>query len=198
MASLPGPALTTERLVLRAWRSSDRAPFAALGADPRVMRFLGPLLARAQSDALADRIEAHFAEHGFGLWAVEAPGVAEFVGFAGLASARFEAPFNPSIELGWRLAAEHWGRGYATEAAREAARFGFERLGLEEILAFTTVANRASRAVMERLGMTRDPRDDFEHPALATGDPLRPHVLYRFARAAWRPRAEPPPQLSNA
>jgi ribosomal-protein-alanine N-acetyltransferase len=176
------PSLRTERLVLRPWRPSDRAPFAEIGADPRVMRHLGPLLTRAQSDALVDRIEAHFAEHGFGLWALELPGVAAFAGFVGLSNARFAAPFTPCVELGWRLAAAHWGRGYATEAARAAAQFGFDRVGLREIVAFTTVANRASRAVMERLGMTRDPRDDFEHPALAPGDPLRPHVLYRLAR----------------
>jgi ribosomal-protein-alanine N-acetyltransferase len=181
----PAPTLSTARLVLRPWRPSDRAPFAALSADPRVMRFLGPLLTRAQSDGLADRIEAHFAEHGFGLWAVEAPGVVDFAGFVGLAHARFQAPFNPSIEIGWRLGAQHWGRGYATEAAREAARFAFEELSLREILAFTTRSNAASRAVMERLRMTHDPRDDFEHPALAPGDPLRPHVLYRLSHARW-------------
>jgi RimJ/RimL family protein N-acetyltransferase len=183
------PTLMTARLVLRPWRASDRAPFAALGADPRVMHFLGPPLTRAQSDALADRIEAHFAEHGFGLWAVEAPGVVEFAGSVGLAHARFDAPFNPSVELAWRLAPEHWGRGYATEAARAAARFGFEMLALSEILAFTTTRNAASRAVMERLGMTHDAREDFAHPALAPDDPLRPHVLYRWARERWRAAA---------
>jgi len=148
------------------------------------MRFLGPTLARAASDLLVDRIEAHFAERRFGLWAVEAPDVAEFVGCVGLSTAHFTAPFTPCVEVAWRLAAEHWGRGYATEAARASLRFGFEQLALAEILAFTTVGNRASRAVMERLGMTRDPRDDFEHPALPPGDPLRPHVLYRLARPA--------------
>lgn len=188
MTESPAPVLRTRRLLLRPWRASDRAPFAAMGVDPRVMRFLGPPLTRAQSDALVDRIEAHFAERGFGLWAVEVPAVAPFAGFVGLSTARFEAPFNPSIELGWRLAAEHWGRGYASEAAQEAVRFGFERLGLGEIVAFTTVANRASRAVMERLGMAHDPREDFLHPALAPGDPLRPHVLYRLARSRWQSR----------
>jgi ribosomal-protein-alanine N-acetyltransferase len=183
MPTKRAPVLATERLVLRGWRATDREPFAAMGQDARVMRFLGPRLSRAASDALADRIEAHFAEHGFGLWAVEAPGVADFVGFVGLARPGFQAHFTPCIELGWRLAAEHWGRGYATEAARAAARFGFAQLGLTEIVAFTTRENRASRAVMERLGMTHDPRDDFDHPALAPGDPLRPHVLYRLSRA---------------
>jgi RimJ/RimL family protein N-acetyltransferase len=181
------PTLRTERLVLRGWRASDRAPFAALNADRRVTRFLGPQLTRAASDALAERIEAHFAERGFGLWAVEAPGVAEFAGFVGLSVPRFEAHFTPCVEIAWRLAAAHWGHGYASEAARAALRFGFERLALAEIVSFTTRENRSSRAVMERLGMTHDPRDDFDHPALAPGDPLRPHVLYRLAQAA--PRA---------
>ncbi len=187
------PTLVTERLVLRAWRASDRAPFAAMGADARVMRFLGPLLSREASDALVDRFIAHFAERGFGPWAVEAPGVAGFIGFVGLGVPRFEAPFTPCVEVAWRLDAAHWGRGYATEAARAALRFGFETLALGEIVSFTTRENRGSRAVMERLGMTRDARDDFDHPALGAGDPLRPHVLYRLARDAWRQAA----QLSN-
>jgi len=187
------PILTTQRLVLRGWRASDRPPLAALNGDPRVMQFLGGPLTRAQSDALGDRIEAHFAEHGFGLWAVEAPGVAPLVGFVGLATARFDAPFNPSVEVAWRLAARHWGHGYATEAAHEAVRFGFERLALAEILAFTTKANRASRAVMARLAMTHDPRERFEHPALSAGDPLREHVLYRLTRERWAARARAQP-----
>jgi ribosomal-protein-alanine N-acetyltransferase len=175
-------SVRTERLLLRRWRASDRAPFAALGADPRVMRQLGTLLSRSESDALADRIEAHFAAHGFGLWAVEVPGVAEFAGFVGLAHAAFAAPFNPSVEVGWRLAPELQGRGYASEAARAALRFGFEQLGLAEILAFTTVSNVASQRVMQRIGMQRDLAGDFAHSALPAGDPLRPHVLYRARR----------------
>jgi RimJ/RimL family protein N-acetyltransferase len=198
----PAPTLKTARLLLRGWRDADRAPFAALNADPRVMRYLGPPLSRAASDALADRIAAHFAEHGFGLWALEIPGHADLIGFVGLSVIRFTPPWrravkvqaprlgetgsdpvSPSlregVEVGWRLAADAWGYGYATEAARAALAFGFEQIGLAEIVSFTTRANRASRAVMERLGMTHDPRDDFDHPLLAPGDPLRPHVLYR-------------------
>jgi ribosomal-protein-alanine N-acetyltransferase len=174
-------SLTTSRLVLRPWRASDRAPFAALNADPRVMRYLGPPLARAASDALADRIEAHFAEHGFGMWAVEVRGVAEFVGFVGLGVVHFEAHFTPCTEVAWRLASAHQGRGYAMEAARAALRFGFAHLALAELVSFTTRENSASRALMERLGMQHNPRDDFEHPALAPGNPLRPHVLYRIS-----------------
>ncbi len=179
------PILRSERLVLRAWRESDRAPFADLNADARVTRFLGPPLERAASDALVDRIEAHFAAHGFGLWAVEALGVADFIGFVGLSIPRFAAHFTPCVEIGWRLAAAYWGRGYATEAARTALRFGFERAELREIVSFTTRENRGSRAVMERLGMSHAARDDFAHPALAASDPLRPHVLYRLARELW-------------
>jgi RimJ/RimL family protein N-acetyltransferase len=180
--------LTTERLALRRWRASDRAHAAAMNADSRVMRFLGPLLTREQSEAHVDRLEAHFAEHGFGRWVVEARGVAEFAGWVGLQLPKPELPFGPCVEIGWRLAAEFWGRGYATEAARAALRFGFEQRALGEIVAFTTRDNAASRAVMERLGMRRDERGDFEHPALAPSDPLRPHVLYRLSRSAWDSR----------
>lgn len=182
---MTAPTLMTDRLVLRGWRAGDRVPFAALNADPRVMRFLGPPLSRAASDAIADRLEASFDERGFGLWAVEVPGSAEFVGFVGLSTARFEAPFAPCVEVSWRLAAAYWGRGYATEAARAALRVGFERSVLREIVAFTSVSNLASRAVMERLGMSHDPRENFDLPRLASGDPLRLHVLYRLTREHW-------------
>ena len=180
------PELRSARLLLRPWRASDLAAFAALNADPRVCEHLPGPLSRAESDALAARIAEHFGRHGFGLWAVEAPGVAPFVGFTGLAVPSFEAPFTPCVEVGWRLAAEHWGRGYATEAAREAVRFGFDGLGLGDIVSFTVPANLRSRAVMERLGMARDPHDDFDHPRLPEGHRLRRHVLYRLGAAAWR------------
>ena len=183
-----GPILTTARLRLRQWREEDLAPFAALNADPQVMEFFPKALTRAESDAVAGRIREHFARHGFGFWAVEAPGVADLVGFVGLAVPSFEAHFTPCVEMGWRLAREHWGRGYATEAAMAALAFGFETLALKEIVAFTVPANIASRRVMGRLGMRRSPADDFEHPALPEGHPLRAHVLYRLRRADWRPR----------
>jgi RimJ/RimL family protein N-acetyltransferase len=142
--------LNTSRLLLRRWREADRAPFAALNADPRVMEHFPAVLSREQSDTRAVQIEAHFEEHGFGLWAVEIPNVASFAGFVGLAIARFEAAFTPCVEVGWRLAAEHWGFGYATEGARAALAFGFGALGLAEILSWTVVANRRSRRVMEK------------------------------------------------
>src|SRR3954447_2163393 len=159
--------------------------FAALNADPRVMAYYPRMLSRAESDALVARIRAHFARHGFGLWAVEVPGRAGFIGYVGLAVPRFEGPFTPCVEVGWRLAAEHWGRGYATEAASAVLAHAFGPLGLDEVVSFTAPANRRSLRVMERLGMTRSPADDFEHPSLPAGHPLRPHVLYRLSRAAW-------------
>jgi ribosomal-protein-alanine N-acetyltransferase len=183
-----GPILTTARLRLRQWREEDLAPFAALNADPQVMEFFPKVLTRAESDAVAGRIRDHFARHGFGLWAVEAPGAADFVGFVGLAVPSFEAHFTPCVEIGWRLGREHWGHGYATEAASAALAFGFGARALDEIVAFTVPANIASRRVMGRLGMRRLPADDFEHPAIAEGHPLRPHVLYRLRRADWKPR----------
>ena len=183
-----GPILTTARLRLRQWREEDLAPFAALNADPQVMEFFPKVLTRAESDAVAGRIRDHFARHGFGLWAVEAPGAADFVGFVGLAVPSFEAHFTPCVEIGWRLAREHWGHGYATEAATAALAFGFVDRALEEIVAFTVPANIPSRRVMGRLGMRRLPADDFEHPAIADGHPLRSHLLYRLRRADWKPR----------
>jgi RimJ/RimL family protein N-acetyltransferase len=180
--NLRHPSLPTPRLLLRPWRPSDRAPFAALNADPRVVEYLPGPLSREQSHAIVDRIEAHFAARGFGFWAVEIPGVAPFAGFVGLSVPRFEAHFTPCVEIGWRLAAEHWGHGYATEGARAALAFGFDALGLDEVVSFTVPDNRRSRAVMERAGMTHDPADDFDHPALPEGDPLRRHVLYRLRR----------------
>jgi RimJ/RimL family protein N-acetyltransferase len=175
-------ALETNRLCLRRWRMDDRVPFARLNIDPRVMEFFPGPLSREESDALADRIEAHFQRNGFGLWAVEIPGITRFAGFIGLSIPSFEAPFTPCVEIGWRLAAEHWNHGYATEGARAVLEFGFQSLQLEEIVSFTVPENVRSRRVMERIGMTHSASDDFEHPALPEGHPLRRHVLYRLAR----------------
>jgi RimJ/RimL family protein N-acetyltransferase len=172
--------LSTDRLRLRRWRPEDLAPFAALNADPRVMEFFPSALSTRESDAVAARIEADISEHGWGLWAVEIPAVTSFAGYIGLAEPHFETPFTPCVEIGWRLAHEHWGYGYATEGARAALSFGFERLKLEEIVSFTVPANSRSRRVMERLGMTSNPADDFDHPGLPAGHTLRRHVLYRI------------------
>ena len=172
--------LSGGRIHLRQWRDEDRDAFAAMNADARVMEFFRNSLSRAESDAMVDRIQKHFGEHGFGLWAIEVPDVAPFAGFAGLAVARFSAHFTPCVEVGWRLAFAHWGHGYATEAARLALDYAFGTLALPEVVSFTSVTNHRSRAVMERLGMRRDPADDFDYPALPEGHPLRRHVLYRL------------------
>ncbi|MBL8821877.1 MAG: GNAT family N-acetyltransferase [Planctomycetia bacterium] len=174
--------LDTERLILRPWRDSDRVPFAALNADPKVMEFFPSVLTRQESDAQADRIEDHFVRHGFGMWAVEVKGHTPFAGFIGLAHPSYQTHFTPCVEIGWRLAPLYWGKGYATEGARRALQFGFDQLGLEEIVSFTAVGNIGSRRVMETLGMQRNPEDDFDHPLLAKEHPLCRHVLYRLKR----------------
>lgn len=173
--------LSTARLLLRPWQASDRVPFAQLNADPQVMEFFPKLATREESDALVDRIETHFATHGYGFWALEIPGITPFAGFVGLSIPRFEMHFTPCVEVGWRLAAEYWGQGYATEAARAALAFGWNQLKLSEIVAYTVPTNVRSRRVMEKLGMTYNPADDFDHPMLAETHPLRRHVLYRIA-----------------
>jgi ribosomal-protein-alanine N-acetyltransferase len=178
--------LSTSRLRLRQWRESDLEPFAALNADPRVMEFMPGCLTRAESDALAERSEIEIARLGFGFWAAELRASGEFIGFVGLRAVSFEAHFTPCVEIGWRLGRASWGRGFATEAARECLSFGFETLALPEVVSFTVAANRRSRAVMERLGMRRAQSDDFEHPRLPAGHPLRPHVLYRLPRNEWQ------------
>jgi RimJ/RimL family protein N-acetyltransferase len=183
------PEIATPRLRLRGWLDGDRAPFARLNADPEVMRHFPGTLGRASSDRLVDAIVDGWRANGFGLWAVERLGDGALLGFTGLSRPSFEALFTPAVEVGWRLAREAWGHGYATEAARAALAFGFETVGLGEIVSFTVPANARSRAVMERLGMTRDPADDFDHPKLPEGHPLRRHVLYRLSRERWRAAA---------
>ncbi|VTU35797.1 Acetyltransferase (GNAT) family protein [Variovorax sp. PBL-H6] len=178
--------LITSRLILRPWQDEDLEPFARLNADERATQYLLHRLTRAESDALVARIAAHFEREGFGLWAVEAPGVAPLVGAVGLLVPGFSAPFTPCVEIGWRLAPAFWGRGFATEAARAALAFGFERAGLDEIVAFTVPANTRSRAVMQRLGMTHSPADDFNHPRVPANHRLLRHVLYRLSKKAWR------------
>ncbi len=177
--------LSSGRVCLRRWRDEDREAFAAMNSDARVMEFFRSRLSRVESDAMVDRIQKHFSEHDFGLWAIEVPGVAPFIGFAGLAWARFSAPFTPSVEVGWRLAFEHWGRGYATEAARLALGYGFGTLALSVVVSFTSATNHRSRAVMERLGMRRDPVEDFDYPSFPEGHPLRRHVLYRLGSGSY-------------
>jgi RimJ/RimL family protein N-acetyltransferase len=177
--------LSSGRIRLRQWRDEDREAFAAMNSDARVMEFFRSRLSRAESDVMADRIEKHFNEHGFGLWAVEIPDVARFIGFAGLTVTRFSSHFTPCVEVGWRLAFEYWGHGYATEAARLALGYGFGTLALSEVVSFTSATNLRSRAVMERLGMRRDPAEDFDYSSFSEGHPLRGHVLYRLGSGSY-------------
>jgi ribosomal-protein-alanine N-acetyltransferase len=186
------PTLRTERLVLRAWEAGDLGPFAELNADPEVMRYFPAPLSRDESDVLAERMAATFDAVGMGMWAVEAPGVAPFVGAVGLVPVPHHVlaawPGRPAgadgrpVEVGWRLSRAAWGRGYASEAARASLAYGFEELGLGEIVSFTSELNVRSQAVMARIGMTRDPAGGFSHPIVPPDHPLSAHVLYRIRR----------------
>jgi RimJ/RimL family protein N-acetyltransferase len=176
--------ITTGRLLLRHWYEEDLAPFAALNGDPEVMRYFPSTLTPDESDEFARYIQGLIAVQGWGLWAVEVLGGAPFIGFVGLNRPRFEAHFTPAIEVGWRLDRPYWGHGYATEAAAAALAFAFEELACPEVVSFTSRVNARSMRVMRRLGMSHDPADDFDHPALADG-PLRRHVLYRMRRERW-------------
>jgi RimJ/RimL family protein N-acetyltransferase len=178
--------LETARLVLRRWLPCDLGPFAALNDDPEVMRHFPARMSREQTAFIIARIEAHFDSHGYGLWVVERRDRLGCLGYVGLMSITFERPFADTVEIGWRLAREAWGRGYATEAAREACRVAFEVVALPALVAFTIPANGPSRRVMEKLGMERDPGGDFQHPNLPEGHPMRPHILYRLTRERWR------------
>jgi RimJ/RimL family protein N-acetyltransferase len=186
------PALNehrTSRLLLRAWREGDRAPFAALNADPVVMEHFPAVLSRDQSDSMADRLAHQLRCDGYGLWALEVRASAEFIGYVGLAVPRWHSAFTPCTEIGWRLARSAWGRGFATEAADAALATAFGPAALGEVVSFTTTGNLRSRAVMARLGMTHDPTDDFDHP-LVPDARLRRHVLYRLKKADWQTSAE--------
>jgi RimJ/RimL family protein N-acetyltransferase len=175
--------LETERLALRDWHEADRAPFAEMNADPVVMEFFPRPMTAAQSDALVDNFQAELENSGYCPWAVEELSSGAFIGFVGLHAIPPSLPFGPGAEVGWRLARPYWGRGYATEAGAAAVQFGFGPLEMDRILSFTAVVNLRSRRVMERLGMSRDEAGDFEHPNIAPGHPLRPHVLYSLSRS---------------
>jgi RimJ/RimL family protein N-acetyltransferase len=178
----------TSRLRLRQWRESDREPFAAMNADPAVMEFFPSLQGRASSDASIDVWRSQLAAQGWSNWAAELIESGQFIGFVGLSVPRRALPFSPCVEVGWRLARAFWGKGLATEAARGALRVGFGRLGLPEIVSFTAVGNRRSRAVMERIGM-HNAEQDFEHSGVPEGQPLRLHCLYRVSRSQWSENA---------
>lgn len=181
--------IKTERLILRPWKEEDFEPFAQLNADPEVMEFFPSILSKAESDQMARHMKTKIEERGWGWWAVSVPEIAEFIGFIGLndlEQSTFSTHFVPNVEVGWRLASDYWGHGYATEGAWACLKYGFEMLNLKEIVSFTTVQNMRSRKVMERLGLHRDPKDDFDHPKLPEGHKLKKHVLYRISRNEWQ------------
>jgi RimJ/RimL family protein N-acetyltransferase len=175
----------TERLQLRQWSIKDREAFAEMNADPRVMRFFSSPLTREQSDALAERCQMFIEERGWGFWATELTETRQFIGFVGLHIPAADLPFSPCMEIGWRLAYPYWGKGYATEAAREPLRIGFKELHVPEILSFTAIENMRSRAVMERIGMEKQDLI-FDHPEVPQGSPLRKHCLYKLTNEKWR------------
>ncbi len=179
-------ALASQRLLLRRWRESDRLPFQRLNADPRVMELMPAPLSPEESDSAFDRIQEHFQHYGFGLFAAELLENRTFLGYIGLSVPTFDAPFMPAVEIGWRLAAEYWDRGLATEGARAVLQYAFDDLSLRRLVSFTPPQNLRSRKVMEKLGMVHNPSDDFDHPRLPEGHPLRRHVLYRLDGEAWR------------
>lgn len=174
--------IDTERLILRAWRADDVAPFYTMGNDPEVMRYLGPLMSRADAEAARERMDAILASHGFCFWAIERKADGAFIGFCGLKPGPAGTPIADKVEIGWRLARDAWGQGYAREAAQASIDWGWTKTDTPEIAAITSIDNVRSWGLMERLGMTRDHASDFDHPAVAIGDPLRPHILYRIAR----------------
>jgi RimJ/RimL family protein N-acetyltransferase len=176
--------LTSERLILRSWRDEDLDPLFAINGDPESMRYFAATLNRAESDAWAARMRAHFAEHGWGLWVVEEAATGDFVGVVGLMTIPWQADFTPAVEIGWRIASGFRRQGYAEEAARAALGFGFATLGLQNIVAFTVPGNTASWKLMEKLGMRHE--GEFEHPRLPEGHHYRRHLLYRMHRADWR------------
>jgi RimJ/RimL family protein N-acetyltransferase len=177
--------IETERLLLRPWKNADLDPFAELNADLRVMEHFPSTSSREESEAFMARIRGHFDQHGYGLWAVEVKRGEPFIGFVGLGTVSFDAHFTPAVEIGWRLAHASWGKGYASEAARASLHFAFLELRLDEVVSFTVAANRRSSAVMERIGMHRGAIDDFDHPHVPEGHPLRRHLLYRLRRSEW-------------
>ncbi len=180
------PTIQTERLLLRQWREEDLEPFAALNADPRVMEYFPSTLSREESSQMVKRIQSNIEKRGWGFWAASLIQTGEFIGFIGLEDVHFTAPFTPAVEIGWRLAFDFWGKGYATEGARAALQYGFETVNLKEIVSFTAAQNMRSRHVMEKIGMCHDPKEDFDHPKLKKGHPLERHVLYRLNATEWQ------------
>jgi RimJ/RimL family protein N-acetyltransferase len=183
LKTFPHPLeLRTKRTLLRQWKDSDLPDWVAMNADADVRRYFPTRLSEEEALGEVGRMRAAIAQRGWGMWALEIPGQLQVAGTVGLHVTTIDAHFVPCVELGWRLKREAWGQGYATEAAQAAAEFAFRDLGLDEIVAFTTVTNAPSQRVMQRLGMHRDPSDDFDHPRIEAGHPMRPHLLFRLAR----------------
>ena len=180
--------LETPRLRLRAWRDADLDPLLELCSDPLVMRYFPELLSRDECAAAMARSRIHFTRFGFGYWALELKSDGRFIGMAGLAWSRLQQPFCPAVEIGWRLAHEHWGQGFAREAAEASLACGFDQLQLPEVVAYTAAINEPSLALMQALGMQHQPEDDFDHPMIPEGHLLRPHVLYRMTQDTWAER----------
>ncbi len=178
--------LQSARLLMRQWRDEDLTAFAEMCADPRVMRYFTGTLSRLESAGVIGRIRGHFAEFGFGMWSLQRKDTGDFIGFTGLGTVAFDAHFAPAVEISWRLAHDHWGLGFASEAAWTALRCGFEQLGLDEVVSFTAERNVPSEKVMQAIGMRRDLGGDFDHPEVEEGHPLRRHRLYRITREQWQ------------
>ncbi len=186
------PIIRTDRLILRQWCSEDLEPFASMNADPRVREYFPGLQTKEESNHSVSLVSNHIEKFGWGLWAASLAETGEFIGFIGLEDVCFQAKFVPAVEIGWRLVFKHWGKGYATEGALACLRYGFETLKLNEIVSFTAVENTRSRAVMQKIGMHHDSKDDFDHPKLPEGHPLRRHVLYRLERDEWKKKQRAP------
>ena len=191
---MPRPfELVTPRLLLRQWRDDDLEPLVALNADPEVSLYLGDNITRTESEAMAVRMCTHWAQRGFGVWALELRGDdgqrgarGPLIGLCGIVVPRYETKFSPFVEIIWRLATAHWGKGLVIEAARAALEDGFTEHDFPDVVATTVQQNQRSWRVMERLGMRRSPQDDFDHPLVPEANPLRPHIVYRISCDAWR------------
>lgn len=178
--------IQTKRLILRQWNNEDLEPFAKMNADPLIRKYFASILTQAESDKIAKLFSSEIENLGYGFWALSAINVSNFIGFTGIKPVDFESHFTPAFEIGWRLAREYWGSGYATEAAKAALIYGFEHLDLDEVVSFTNIDNRRSRLVMERIGMKHTTIDDFDHPNLPIGHKLRKNVLYRLKKEDWK------------
>ena len=180
--------ISTSRICLRTWQASDQLSFAQMNADSQVMEYFPSTLTENETQALIERINEHLRCHQFGLWAAELKETKEFIGFIGLSIPSFSTHFTPCVEIGWRLARQYWGQGLATEGAKAVLDYGFSQFDLDEIVSFTALGNYRSRRVMEKIGLTRQEKDDFDNPRLALDHPLSKHVLYRLTQIQWRAR----------